>query len=279
MKRIIQTNFEDKPYKLLANLSIKELATECKLPYNIKDLDDILLTQGQKNLLSLRSRCHWLSSYLNKAFLPYLLKELTDNSNLEYYAYCVHDCDTWQEDFKEHKQGDAKDVHFHILLCFSEKVTLSVSAYLFHTESVTAINTYNLSKQYNYLTHNSEKCRREHKYQYSQEDIVSNDIEYFKSRCVDKNSDEKALNCVDDMVRGISTRELVRKYGTFAVMQYRNLREISQRIRDENKRKDDSKNCICIIDNNGEIQHIRNLDLYERSLIYEKGKTNIKITD
>lgn len=229
MKRIIKTQLEDKPYKLLFNDLIKESYLKHAESFNDCDLQDIYISQGQKNLICSRSRGAWLCCYVPLSVFKDLLNDLRSQIDLE-FAYCYHDCDIYNSSEEGHVQGELKKPHIHALLLFSSPVSLSVIAYHFHTLSVQPHSDFDISYRWNYLIHDSEQCRKDKKYQYSKTDRICSNEEFFLSRCCSRDSSERALKMYDDFLRGRSYRELVAEFGFSFISNFRNLKYLCEHV-------------------------------------------------
>lgn len=223
MKMIIKTDFEEKPFKLLVNPQLIEFYRECNAPFQKEDIEDILLTSNQKTIISQRSRGVWFTCYMRVDVFKLLLATLSFQFH---YAYAVHDCDIYHEDGEGHSAGEVKKYHIHCLLLCDDKVTLSAISYTFHTLNVQPHSDFDISNRWNYLIHDSETCRKEGKFQYSEDSRICDDLKFFKSRCVVRDSTQNALDMFDDIVKGINPRQLVKKYGFTYIMNYKNIRVI-----------------------------------------------------
>ena len=223
MTRIVKTDLEDKPFKLLVNPNLVEFYRSCNAPFEQTDIEDIFLSGNQKTILSTRSRGIWFTCYMRVDVFKLLIETLSFQFH---YAYCVHDCDIYHDDCDGHTVGELKKYHVHCLLLADSPITLSVVAYTFHTTVIQPHSDYDISNRWNYLIHDSETCRKAHKFQYSPDCRICDDEEYFKSRCVNRDSTQNALDMYDDIVRGLRPRELIKKYGFSYVMNYKNFRLI-----------------------------------------------------
>lgn len=108
------------------------------------------------------------------------------------FAYCVHDKDLVKEVEEERKE------HVHILLAFGNTTTLNSVHQLLcelYVDSCTLMKAsvkrcMNVQNMYNYLIHDTDKARKEGKYQYPKsERILCNDFDIGKY--VSKSLEEK----------------------------------------------------------------------------------------
>ena len=83
------------------------------------------------------------------------------------YAYILHDKDTWDEDSEEHKSGDLKKPHWHIIICFKNPRSIDSIKKELCLNHVETCNFYAYTR---YLIHKDQPL----KYQYSELDIFTN---------------------------------------------------------------------------------------------------------
>lgn len=82
------------------------------------------------------------------------------------FAYCIHDKD------KDEDKDDRK-THVHIMLAWANNTTYKAALELFNKLSKPGCKAFNTCEKvnnirfmYNYLIHDTEDCRKKHKYQY-----------------------------------------------------------------------------------------------------------------
>lgn len=83
------------------------------------------------------------------------------------YAYILHDKDKWEEDTEEHKAGEIKKPHWHVIIAF--KNARSVDSIKKELE-LAHVETCNFYAYTRYLIHKDQH----QKYQYSEFDILTN---------------------------------------------------------------------------------------------------------
>ncbi len=83
------------------------------------------------------------------------------------YAYILHDKDTYEEDTEEHKKGEKKKPHYHIILAFKNARTIDSIKKELQIDYVMTCNFYAYTR---YLIH----LGTPQKYQYSSNDIITN---------------------------------------------------------------------------------------------------------
>ena len=173
----------------------------------------------------------------------------TYRESIAHYAYITHDKDVYEEDlFNEekqefvHKKGEIEKVHIHILVDFFNGHTITAVKRMFTTEldkpRVEVIG--DRVAQFRYLTHKDNP----EKYQYPDSDITADDINYYEKLCItgDKiDGDNKAELIINDLLRGISPRIMVARYGRDFVIHMKQYEECAQAIKfydfNENARK------------------------------------------
>ncbi len=155
------------------------------------------------------------------------------------YAFITHDKDVYEEDLIDektneyvHRKGEIEKVHIHILVDFFNAHTITAVKRMFTTEldkpRVEVIG--DRVAQFRYLTHKDNP----EKYQYSDSDIISYDINYYEKLCItgDKiDGDNKAELIINDLLRGISPRIMVARYGRDFVIHMNQYEYCAQAIR------------------------------------------------
>ena len=158
------------------------------------------------------------------------------------YAFIHHDRDVYLEDrFNDdgvlvNKKGDAEKPHIQLLFMFYNAMTDSAVRRLLKTENDNAMVqvTRDIVSQYRYLTHKDDA----EKYQYADSDIITDDVNYFESLCVRGQAGDKdmiAENIVNDIIRGISTRILVQRYGRDFIIHMEQYKNCASCIMDEDR--------------------------------------------
>lgn len=134
-----------------------------------------------------RRRLYEITIYENDVDkLAYALKL----KNCKYY-YILHNQDTYDKDKfdekgnLEHKEGDIKKLHYHLLLHFNDGITMSSLLKKFDMEKDNLVKFWSPKdekgrKDYRvqYLVH--YKSKDSHKHEYDIEDIVTNDDNIYK---------------------------------------------------------------------------------------------------
>lgn len=135
---------------------------------------------------------------------------------IAHFAFIYHDKDIYEEDNEElgHKKGELKKPHFHLLLDFYNGHTFTSVKRMFTTQDdkprVERIS--DRQAKFEYLTHNNYP----EKYQYSEDEIYSNNIEYYKNICKRgdrRDNDNLAMQIVEDLLKGTSPYIMLSRYG------------------------------------------------------------------
>lgn len=210
---------EVKPYLLRANEELKLYLADC-VEFDGKILEPILISNYQKDFLNSFGRTFWISTYLPPSVIRSLLPDL---DGLTYFAFCVHDRD-------RNSDGTLKKLHTHILMYFQERVSSSYVAFWFHTLEIKVISRSNVFTEWNYLIHDSEACRKAGKFQYSVSDRISNDPDYWLSRCSGLSNNQLYVDMLHDFGKlkhgKLPKSEWLRRYGAFGIMQIKNIEHL-----------------------------------------------------
>ena len=146
----------------------------------------------------------------------------------------MYEEDLYSEEKQEfvHRKGEIEKTHIHILVDFFNGHTITAVKRMFTTEldkpRVEVIG--DRVAQFRYLTHKDNP----EKYQYPDSDITAYDINYYEKLCItgDKiDSDNKAELIINDILRGISPRIMVARYGRDYVIHMKQYDECAQAIR------------------------------------------------
>lgn len=229
MKFVLKNPVENdsKPYVLRVNDFLREPLSA--LPeFDPLALEVMPLSNYQKDLLNAFGRTFWIVSYLPPSVLRFVLDRLEECDGLEKWAFCTHDRDT-------DKNGLSKKAHTHLLLYFSERVSLSFIAFWFRSFDLKIVSQTDISKQWNYLIHDSVTCEKQHKFKYDISERFTNDETYWKNRCLstaDGSENDYYVNLIKDFYQ-LNRLDLIRKYGYLVIRDYRNLRDIADTVRFE----------------------------------------------
>lgn len=184
-----------------------------------------------------RVRHFTLIFYGNEGELCKLLRVYSPR--IAHYAYILHDKDCYLEDIFEddkktikHNKGDIEKAHFHVLISFHHPHTFTAVKKLFTTEvdkpRVEVVR--DMVAQYRYLTHKDNP----EKYQYPDRDIESNDINYYEKLTIEgqkRDTDNIAESIINDLIRGVSPRLMVSRYGRDFIIHMKQYQECADLIK------------------------------------------------
>lgn len=197
---------------------------------------------NKQNILSVQAYNWLIVTYLNEEDLHNILESKLDKGIITNYAYINHDRDVT-------KEGELKKAHRHcIILCKSPVLGSRIQNWFKGIndeggESNTLVEKLKSKKgAFAYLTHENNP----EKYQYSREDVICSDDDYFDS-LEDKKTD-KSWSALEDLLNGMSYRECARKYGRDFILHYNAYRtlvfDIQQQERlNETYKKENNYDC------------------------------------
>lgn len=158
---------------------------------------------------------------------------------ISHYAYIIHDKDVYQEDLQDndgnyvHRKGEIEKPHIHLLIDFYNAHTPNAVKKLFTTEldKPRVERVVDKVAQYEYLIHKNDPD----KYQYEKSAIISDDINYYEKLCISgekRDSDDKAISIVNDILVGISPRILMHRYGRDFIIHYNQYKDMADLVRE-----------------------------------------------
>lgn len=174
-----------------------------------------------------RSRNISLISYLPST--AEVLERIAQKLDLvRYYATIYHDKDI-------DESGQPKPPHHHIALILKTNRYIDQIRKWFESvesDGETPINclaqaTISNSAIIDYFTHKNEPT----KYQYSADEIASNDITAFE----DETAEDNTICIIDDLIQERSLREMVKLYGRDFVFHYTQYESIANKIKSQDK--------------------------------------------
>lgn len=109
-----------------------------------------------------------------------------------------------------HDKDEGKEPHWHVLVVYHNARTFTAVKKDFENRSQNTLieQCIELDSAFDYLTH----ARNPEKYQYSTDDIICDDIDYWNSITAGEKPN-KAMELVDDILKGKNPVYLLRKYG------------------------------------------------------------------
>ena len=176
--------------------------------------DNIETFDSETNLKGVRDYNWGLVSYASIEELQPLLNFAT------YYAYILHDKDL------------CKNNHYHILLYFKREISWKqlndfIDCYVASNQNTFKKPIKNKKGAFDYLTHKNNTD----KYQYNESDIISNKISHFSMIKEEKN----IIELIDDIINGLSYRELIKKWGRDFVINEEKYRNCAYRLKNLEK--------------------------------------------
>lgn len=176
-----------------------------------------------------RPRSFSLVTYLDISQVQDVL--LKHDKQIRAYAYIEHnrDCD---------ENGEVKPRHIHILIRTIQGRTVSDICNWFSgffDDKGLGINTlgqemHDISNSYLYLTHSTQQALEENKYQYSPDEIFTNDREYFEKASY--NDEDNITLAVSELLEGKPLKEVALKYGRDFILHYQSIRLLVNDIKD-----------------------------------------------
>ena len=164
-----------------------------------------------------KSRQFALISYLDESVIRYVIER--KSRRIRHWAFILHD-----KDFKE--DGSPKEAHYHVLLWLVNPMTVSAVRGWFSVPGVEANTLGQIVKSgsdiVEYMTHEGNP----EKFQYCRNDVVSDCWEWFLS----KSDDSPSMQCLDDLMSGMSLYQLSRIYGREFIINHQKYIELARLI-------------------------------------------------
>ena len=177
-----------------------------------------------------RTRSFSLVTYLDVFQVQDVL--LKHDKQIKAYAFIEHDRDV-------DENGEIKPRHIHILIRLIQARTVSdVCNWFsgFFDYKGLGINTlcqemHDISNSYLYLTHSTAQALEQGKFQYSSNDIFTNDREFFeKASYIDEDNITLA---VTELLEGKPLKEVALKYGRDFILHYHSIRLLFNDIQEQ----------------------------------------------
>lgn len=119
------------------------------------------------------------------------------------YAYILHNEDVWEEDTEEHKVGELKKEHYHVLVYFKNARSIDSVKKELNIQHLETCNFYAYTR---YLIHKDNP----RKHQYSKEEIKTNiDTRIYNALKRDYNSQEQDTRILLDFIFSIRQQSFV----------------------------------------------------------------------
>lgn len=155
-------------------------------------------------------------TYLSKSQIEDIL--ISKDKHIRSYVYIFHNKDI------------DKEPHYHILIRTLHNTTLSAvkkwfSGYIDYNGNL--VNTFiepmhDINGAFSYLTHRTDECIKQGKFQYSELDLISNNIELWHN-VEDLTCDNISL-ALSDLLGGQPLNEVALKYGRDFIIHYHSIK-------------------------------------------------------
>lgn len=122
---------------------------------------------------------------------------------VEHYALCTHN--------KDIDNGKATISHTHVCIKFFRNERINKLVDYFHCEHPSNC-IHSAKARFNYLTHNSDTCRKQGKFQYSIEEVMSDDINFWLN-LPNEVVDNSPITIIEAIIEGKSERFLCETFG------------------------------------------------------------------
>ena len=176
---------------------------------------------SKQDLQNKRTRNWSLVTYLD---VETLAQRICAIDNIRYYAFIVHDKDV-------DENGQPKPKHIHLALCLNSARTLAQLTPRFTDINSNAGNCYGQPTRSNraiieYFTHKNQP----EKHQYSEDDILSNNLDYFKN---DETDEDNTYMIIQDLLNGKSLQQVAKTYGRAFLYHYRDFKAFIEDVKQE----------------------------------------------
>lgn len=177
-------------------------------------------TQDQYKFFNKQLTWCWTKCHISALAVQDIIEHTDLKDCVEHYAVITHD-------------KDESSPHTHVLIKFyrNERIAPKLVEYL-HCDYVSSCEK-QVKVKFNYLTHNSDNCRKEGKYQYDMSEVLTDDINFFNSYVDSTVDNTNGYDVVSDILDNLTERELVIKYGRDYIYHRKQYREIVSAIRYE----------------------------------------------
>lgn len=170
---------------------------------------------------AVRSRNFSLTTYLNKSQVKDVLYR--HDRQIKAYAYIEHNKDL-------NEDGSQKETHIHILIRTINNITVDNVRNWFkgYTDSNDLpINTlgqvmHDITASFDYLTHNTEQAKADKKYLYNDNEVISNDINFFKNNS--EYTEDNITLAIMELCEGVPLKEVATKYGRDFIIHYQSIK-------------------------------------------------------
>lgn len=164
--------------------------------------------------MSVRTRYFSCITYIPTDELQVMLDNYVTTNIIRDFAYIYHDKDV-------DKGGKPVTPHSHLLLYTYDAKTFTAVQKMFKHSQNTLCQQIKSDNIYNYLTHTGF----EDKFEYSETDIVSNNLSAWQNGTYDNSDNSKVCALIQDIHDGLSEFTLMQRYGRDYILnrqKYRN---------------------------------------------------------
>ena len=209
--------------KLYYNCINSETLAKISVPnafYNDTAITEIY-TENQKGYYNRMTTWAWFKCFISAKVCAEIFTNTELANHVEHFACITHDKD-------KNDDGSLKATHTHCLVKFYRNEQVAKLVDYFHCDNCSnALN--NRYQRFKYLNHDSDNCRKEGKYQYLESDIISDDLEYFKT-LQPVELDNTPMTIIDCIIEGKSERYMCNTFGERYIQNKAKYRDCAQTI-------------------------------------------------
>ena len=155
-------------------------------------------TDNQKGYYDRMLTWAWFKCHISSPACRDILTKTELANHVEHFAIITHD-------------KDNAEPHSHCLIKFFRNEQASKVVDFFHADNCSnALN--NKYNRFKYLTHDSDACRKEGKYQYNENEILTSDLDYFKN-LQPVELDNTPMTIINALIEGKSERYMCETFG------------------------------------------------------------------
>ena len=178
-------------------------------------------TENQKGYYNRMTTWAWFKCFISANACADILTSTELANHVEHFACLTHDKD-------KNEDGSLKPTHTHVLVKFFRNEQCAKLVDYFHCDNCSnALN--NKYNRFMYLRHDSDQCRKEGKYQYSWDELVCDDIDFFKNLEATE-LDSTPMTIIDCIIAGKSERYMVNTFGERYVQNKAKYRDCARQI-------------------------------------------------
>ena len=193
-----------------------------------------------------RNRNFAMVTYHSRETVENVLKLYLQLGRVRHYAFIVHDKD-------KKPDGELKETHIHILLQLNNAMTLSALRNLFPNGNTTLGQPLRDKMDcFNYLTHKNTP----EKYQYNENDIISDDLQYWKEAQKTGSENDRTCELIRDILNNVDYWTMLDRYGRDYVINFDKYHSFASRVSYQQNQAVSATSKPCLIDEEtGEVEH------------------------